>query len=63
MVKIPSEVLEFFKKEGRRGGKTSSDSMTIEQRRERARKAGLASGKTRAKNAALVRKAKGKQTK
>ena len=37
---------------GRRGGKRCLETMTSEQRRERARKAGQASGKARAKMAA-----------
>lgn len=37
--KLPREVLEYFKREGAKGGKKSSSNMTDEQRRERARKA------------------------
>jgi hypothetical protein len=36
---------------GKRGGKRSLETLTPKERRERARKAGLASGKARAKKA------------
>lgn len=42
---------------GKKGGKRSLETMTPEERRERARRAGLASGKARAKKA-KARKAK-----
>jgi len=49
------EILEYFKAQGRKGGKIggkrSLETMTAKARRERARKAGLASGKARAKKA------------
>ena len=65
-MKLPSEVLEFFRRQGRKGGKLggrkggliggkrSLQTMTAEERQERARKAGLA--------AAAKRKAKGKSS-
>ena len=49
------EILEFFREQGRKGGKLggkrSLETMTPKERQERARKAGLASGKARAKKA------------
>jgi hypothetical protein len=57
--KLPSDVLEFFKKQGARGGKIGGKrslvTMTAEQRAERARKA--------SKAAAEARKAKARKAK
>jgi len=37
--KLPPEVLEFFRKQGSKGGKKAAASMTAAQRKARARKA------------------------
>jgi hypothetical protein len=46
MPKLPEDVLQWFRKQGAKGGKIggkrSLETMTPEQRRERARKAGAA---------------------
>ena len=56
--KLPEAVLAFFRKQGsiggKIGGKRSLETMTPEQRKERAQKAGLA--------AAAARRAKAKKT-
>jgi hypothetical protein len=49
--KLPPDVLEFFRKQGARGGKLGRgrvfETMTPEQRQARARKAGLAAAAKR----------------
>jgi len=45
------EALEFFKEQGRKGGKRRAKTTTKAQRQEWGRKGGIASGKTRAKRA------------
>ena len=40
--KLSQDVLEYFREQGKRGGRTASKRMTAEQKSERARKAGLA---------------------
>lgn len=51
--KLPKDVLEFFRKTGRQGGKIggkrSLETMTPEERTARAKKAAAASAKVRAK--------------
>lgn len=51
MKKLPDDVLDFFRKQGakggRIGGKRSLETMTAEQRTERARKAGVAAAAAR----------------
>ena len=47
----PKEAIEYFREQGRNGGKTAARRMTKAQRSERARVAGLASGKARQKKA------------
>jgi hypothetical protein len=58
--RLPTEVLNYFRKQGARGGKIGGkmalETMTAAQRRERARKAGEASAAARKAKAA---KAKG----
>ncbi len=55
------ELMEFFRQTGSQGGKSAAKHMTAKQRRERARLAGIASGKARAAKAKAKRKAaKGK---
>jgi hypothetical protein len=62
--KLPEEVLEFFRKQGSKGGlkggkiggKRSLETMTPEERTARAKKAAAASAKVRAKKAAAKRK-------
>jgi hypothetical protein len=53
---MPRDILEFFRKTGRKGGKIggkrSLETMTPEQRTARAKKAAAASAKVRAKKAA-----------
>ena len=56
--KYPAEAVEFFKKEGKRGGKKAAEGMTAQERTERARKAGKASAVVRARKSARGRKAK-----
>jgi hypothetical protein len=59
--KLPLEALEFFKQAGRRGGKIggkrSLETMTPEERTERAKKAAAKSAEVRKKKAAKKRKA------
>lgn len=51
--RLPDDVLEYFRSEGRRGGKlggeTAAANMTAAQRKARAKKAGRASAIARAK--------------
>lgn len=64
--KLPPEILDYFKKEGRRGGKKAAASMTAEQRSARAQKASLALSPSerseRARKAVAAREAKRKRT-
>jgi len=65
--KLPKEVLEFFQKQGARGGKIggkrSLETMTPEERSERARKASKKAAEVRTKRtAARKRVSKSKQT-
>jgi hypothetical protein len=57
--KLPAGVLAYFREQGARGGKLggkrSLETMTPEARAERARKAGLAAAKARAKKAKAAR--------
>ena len=52
---MPKDILEFFRKTGRKGGKIggkrSLETMTPEQRKARAQKAAAASAKVRSKKA------------
>jgi hypothetical protein len=57
MAKFPPEVAKYFEKQGRLGGKTAAENMTEEERLERARKAGQASGKARSSKKAAKKKA------
>jgi hypothetical protein len=58
MGKFPPEVLDFFRKQGRKGGKAAAETMTPEQRAERARKAAAKSAEVRSKKAAAKKKAR-----
>ena len=53
MKKLPPEVLDYFRKEGSKGGKIggkrAAETLTPEQRTERAKKAGAASAAARSK--------------
>jgi hypothetical protein len=49
--KLPPDVLEYFRQQGKKGGSTSGKNMTAAARLERARKAGEASGVARKKKA------------
>jgi hypothetical protein len=49
MPKLPSNVLNYFKKQGKKGGKAAAEGMTAEERTARAKKAAAASAKVRAK--------------
>jgi hypothetical protein len=51
-----TEMMEFFKKTGARGGKATAKKMTSEQRRARAKKAAAASAKVRTAKAKKRRK-------
>ena len=57
---MPKDILEFFRKTGRQGGKIggkrSLETMTPEQRTARAKKAAAASAKVRAKKAAAKKR-------
>jgi hypothetical protein len=59
---LPEEVLEFFRQQGRKGGKLSSqarlEKMTAEQRQAVAKKAAAASARVRSEKAARKRKGK-----
>jgi len=48
-MKLPAEVKEQFKSYGKKGGKKSASALTAAERKERARLAGVASGKARKK--------------
>jgi hypothetical protein len=61
MVKMPDDVKRFFREQGKIGGKRSLETMTPEERVERARKAAAASAKVRAKKAAAAKKKAGKE--
>jgi hypothetical protein len=58
MGKLPPDVLEFLKKQGRKGGKAAAETMTPEERAERARRAAAKSAEVRSKKAAAKRKAR-----
>ena len=62
--KLPSEVLEFFRKQGSKGGKKAAASMTPAERTTRARKAAASmtpeSRRERARKAVAAREAKRK---
>lgn len=64
--KLPPDVLDYFKKEGSRGGKKAAASMTPEQRSARAQKASRALSPSerseRARKAVAAREAKRKRT-
>jgi hypothetical protein len=61
MAKLPEEILEFFKKHGRKGGQTAAQTMTPEERAKRAKKAAAKSAEVRSKKAAAKKKpAKGR---
>ena len=61
---LPADVLEFFRREGSRGGKKAAAALTLEQRRARAKKASLALPpklrSERARKAVMAREAKRK---
>jgi hypothetical protein len=59
MSKLPSDVLKFFQKQGKRGGKVAAESMTPEQRKARAKKAAAASASVRSAKSAARRKKAG----
>jgi hypothetical protein len=63
--RLPPEILDYFKKEGSRGGKKAAASMTAEQRSARAQKAALALSPAerseRARKAVAAREAKRKR--
>lgn len=56
MAKLPPEALDFFKREGKKGGKRAAESMTAAERRERAQKAAAKSAAVRSKNASVKKK-------
>jgi len=64
--KLPPDVLDYFKKEGSRGGKKAAASMTPERRSARAQKASRALSPSerseRARKAVAAREAKRKRT-
>ena len=62
MAKLPEEILDFFKKHGRKGGKTAAETMTAGERSKRAKKAAAKSAEVRSKKAAAKKKA-GKKNK
>jgi hypothetical protein len=61
---LPADVLEFFRREGSRGGKKAAAALTPEQRRARAKKASLALSpklrSERARKAVMAREVKRK---
>lgn len=62
-VRLPPDVLDYFRRQGARGGKIggkrSLETMTAEARRERARKASAVSAKRRSAKARARRASKG----
>jgi hypothetical protein len=57
MSKLPSEVLKFFQRQGKRGGTVAAETMTPEERTDRARKAAAASAAVRSAKAARRKQA------
>ena len=66
MAKLPADALEFFRKQGAKGGKMggakSWAALTAEERSKRAKKASVKGVAARRKNAAARRKAAKKAT-
>lgn len=64
MAKLPAEAMEFFRKQGKRGGKLSAAArmvkLTPEERHEIAKKAAAASAKVRTAKAAAKKRSRGK---
>jgi len=64
--KLPPDVLDYFRNEGRRGGKKAAAALTPDQRSARAKKAALAlppeERSKRARKAVAAREAKRKRT-
>lgn len=58
MAKLPKEILEFFKRHGRKGGETAAQTMTPEERAKRAKKAAAKSAEVRSNKAAAKRSKK-----
>jgi hypothetical protein len=58
MAKLPTEILDFFKKQGRKGGKAAAQTMSPEERAERARKAAAKSAEVRSKKAAAKKRSR-----
>jgi hypothetical protein len=56
MAELPPEALEFFKKQGSRGGKKSAKGLTPAERTERAQKAAAKSAAVRSKKAAAKKR-------
>jgi hypothetical protein len=56
MAKLPPDVLEFFRKEGQKGGKATAKKLSPEQRRERAQKAAAKSAEVRSKKKTAPKK-------
>lgn len=56
MADVPADALDFFKTQGKRGGKAAAKKMTAEQRKDRAKKAAAQSAKVRSRKAAAERK-------
>jgi len=56
MAKLPPGVLEFFKREGEKGGKKAAERMSATERSERAKKAAAKSAAVRSKKARSKKK-------
>jgi uncharacterized protein YdaU (DUF1376 family) len=56
MEELPPDVLNFFKKQGQKGGKAAAKKLTPKQRKERAQKAAAKSAEVRGKTATRSRK-------
>lgn len=57
MSKLPSDVLKFFQKQGKRGGHMAAETMTPEERTARAKKAAAASAAVRSARSPRRKKA------
>jgi hypothetical protein len=57
--RLPEDVLDYFRKQGARGGKSAGQSMTVAERKARATKASKAAAIARTAKAKAAKKAKG----
>jgi hypothetical protein len=58
MANLPADALEFFRKQGQKGGKARAEKLTAKKRSEIAKKAAAKSAKVRSKKAAAKKTTK-----